>query len=90
MKLLTPNGTYITGTLETIQGQALASHYEPDGTPIWDGETKVYWNGQETVWQKGSRIYLDDGGTEFTLDQLKIVPDDHVFDGKFDEDENVP
>ena len=72
-RLKTPNGTFITGTLETVPGEALIAYFEENGEPVYAGETKINWDDQKTVWREGSRVYLDEDGEEFTIDQLSWV-----------------
>lgn len=70
MKLYTPSLTRIIGTKETVPGTALAQEYKPDGEPIYDGETKIWWDDQKTVWSRGSRVYICEDDEEWRFDEL--------------------
>ena len=70
MKFFTPNGDAIIGTKETVPGTALAQEYEPNGEPIYDGQTDMWWDDQKTVWSQGSRVYIDEGGDEWSFEEL--------------------
>lgn len=81
MRFLSPNGSPIVGTKELIPGMAYASEYSETGEPEYEGETDVYWNDQKTIKRRGpngkvSLVYLDEGGEEWTFDQLSPEPDD--------------
>lgn len=65
-----PNGDAIVGTLEKLIGTALISGIEDDGTPIFDGETKVDWDSQVTVTREDKIIFLDESGNQWTFDEL--------------------
>lgn len=69
-KLFTPAGAQIVGTKEIIPGMAQATSYSADGEPIYDGGTTIWWDDQKTVWEKGSRVYLDENGGEWAFAQL--------------------
>lgn len=82
MKLISPNGTEIIGTLEKVYGWAGIINdslkREEDGTFDfdYDGETRIYWEGQRTVEREGERVFVDDLGDEFLESQLKLVEDE--------------
>lgn len=63
VRLKTPQGQYIIGTLEQLQGCAFASTFEvlPDGSlsPEHEYETEIWWEAQETVKEDGVRICVD-------------------------------
>lgn len=73
-RYVSPTGAAIVGTLETLTGLALASTYDEEGEPQYDGETEIDWDSQETVKRDGKVVYLDEGGGEWTWDQLKPAP----------------
>ena len=71
-----PNGDAIVGTLEKLIGTALITDIEDNGTPIFEGETKVDWDSQETVTRNDKIIFVDESGYEWTFDDLtKEDPD---------------
>lgn len=76
MKLLTPNGDEIVGTLEALTGMAVTLSFDKDGTPEYEGYTEVFWDNQKTVRRNGSMVYLDESGNEWTLDQLAFADDE--------------
>lgn len=71
-KYVSPDGLPIVGTLETVKGCANLTTINDDGTPNYDGSTKVYWDEQVTVQRDGKRVFLDEDGNEWTFDQLKV------------------
>lgn len=73
MRFVSPTGSPIIGTLETIIGRANAVEYSETGAPDYDGGTEVYWDEQKTVERNGSPVYLDENGGEWAFSQL--VPD---------------
>ena len=82
MKLIAPNGKEIIGTEERIPGTAhiINSKIEKqdDGTFEFDyeGETKVFWDGQETRYACGQRIFTDEDGGLWLERELRLVPED--------------
>jgi len=88
MKLYTPSGKQIIGTKETVPGTALTQEYKTDGEPIYDGETKVWWDDQKTVWSRGSRVYICEDGEEWRFDELTNRPpqdrSDDISEDEFD------
>jgi hypothetical protein len=79
VRLQTPDGKPILGTLERLEGRGEAETYEvqEDGSldPEWSGSTEVFWDGQTTATTPdGKVIYLDSEGQEWTLDQLTQIP----------------
>ena len=74
---LAPNGREIVATLEKLIGTCDISDISDDGTPEHDGTgTEVDWDSQETATRDGKVIYLDDGGDEWTFDQLTKQDED--------------
>ncbi|MCO5145399.1 MAG: hypothetical protein M9895_04365 [Aquamicrobium sp.] len=71
---LSPDGSEILGTLETLIGRAEIIGINDDGTPEYQGGTEVFWNAQKTVRRDGQIVYLDEAGREWTFDEL--VPAD--------------
>ena len=77
MKYVSPNGTLITGTAETLAATAWITDIDPlTGTPVYRGDTEVHWDSQQTRQQHGQIIYVCEDGNEWTFDQLKAYGDD--------------
>ena len=76
MKAYAPNGLEIRGTLETVQGVALAHSFirKPDGTLdfTYSGETDIFWDGQETVKVNEECIFLDIDGNEWPESKIEV------------------
>lgn len=77
MKLISPHGSEIIGTLETIIGYAAFQEPKLDENGKIDfeysGETEINWNEQKTVERDGGRVFVDEDGREFNESQLKLV-----------------
>lgn len=57
--------TIITGTLESIVGQAYLNGLEDDGSISYEGSTEVYWDDQTTATSRsGQPVWMDDDGNE--------------------------
>ncbi len=75
-------GASIEGTAETVPGKALTQRdsFErgKDGRITWEyaGDTKVYWDGQETIEREGKTVFVDENGDEITEDQVELVERD--------------
>ena len=73
-QLYAPNGQRIIATKDWIPGNALidGATQNPDGTfdLIWNGETKICWDGQYTEEYRGRRIFLDEAGNEWPEHRL--------------------
>lgn len=78
VSLQTPEGKQIRGTVERVPGCALARTFEvlSDGSldPLYEGETDLWWDEQETVTENGERIYLDDDGDGWPESNLLRIP----------------
>lgn len=71
---LSPNGSPIIGTLERLSGRAEISGIDPTtGEPEYSGGTAIFYDDQETVQRDGKIVFLDNGGDEWTFDQLALV-----------------
>lgn len=75
LRAYAPNGHEIIGTLESLQGCALADVSKDPVTGAvridYAGETKLYWDTQETVGDAaGQTLYLDELGNEVPENQL--------------------
>jgi len=77
--LYSPTGIPILGTLEKMTGCALVSHAtrNPDGSLEfeYEGETKIYWDDQQTVTRNGQTIWLDEDGGEWPASTLVLKAD---------------
>ena len=84
MVLISPEGTRIIGTLETLSGRAEivpdSFRANPQGgfTFEYEGTTEVFWDGQETEVRDDERVFLDEDGSEFTENTLRLVPEDSI------------
>ena len=78
MKAYAPNGAQIIGTAELTPGTALTmdDSFERDasGSISYDyaGETKMHWDGQETIERNGKVVLIDENGEEWTEDQIEL------------------
>lgn len=76
--LVAPDGTTIKGTLERLQATALVREWvqNEDGTLDileWDGETEVFWDGQETVEKEGQIQVVDEEGHEWAINACTLT-----------------
>lgn len=55
----------IIGTLEVVNGVALTTGIDKDGSPIYLGYTQINWDGQRTIEKDGERIWVDNAGDEY-------------------------
>ena len=84
MALISPEGTRIIGTLERLTGRAEivldSFRANPQGgfTFEYEGTTEVFWDGQETEVRDDERVFLDEDGSEFTENTLRLVPEDSI------------
>lgn len=66
-----PKGVKIRGTLEVVYGCAFVSCFTVGGNPAHpvdchhDGETEMYWDGQETVTRRNMTVYVCEDGHEW-------------------------
>lgn len=78
--LVSPKNTRIIGTCETIPGCAIIQDPKlaEDGRFEFEysGETKCYWNGQNTIELNGERVFQDDLGNEFVESQLRVMSEE--------------
>ena len=65
-----PTGSKIVGTLETIPGICRLVDISDDGRVDYLGGTDILWDAQETVTRDGKTVFVDEGGDEWTFDQL--------------------
>lgn len=82
MKLQSPKGHDIVGTLESIQGVAIminegvtdeGDHFEFD----YEGTTDVQWDSQKTdLTVGGARIFVCDEGLTWAEDELVLVEEE--------------
>jgi hypothetical protein len=78
LKAFSPEGRPITGTLETIPGEAYIKGFDPvSKDPVYAGETDVWWDAQETITDiLDEPLYLDDLGTTWPYSTLTFAPAD--------------
>ena len=75
-------GAAITGTLEQMDGKALTTEdsfsRDDTGKLVFDyeGETEIYWNGQETQSRDGKTIFIDDDGEEVLETEVELTDDE--------------
>jgi hypothetical protein len=76
MRLKSPKGTVIVGTLEVVHGWAGIQGSVKCGKRGFefdhDGETRLDWDGQKTVERDGERIFVDADGSEFKESELRL------------------
>ena len=71
---ISPTGSPIVGTLETITGRANICGIDPaTGNPEHDGGTEIFWDDQATVMRDGKTVFLDEDGGEWTFEELTIA-----------------
>lgn len=73
---LSPSGSPIIGTSDTVSCRAEIVGIEDDGTPEYEGDTEVFWDEQETKERDGKILFMDEDGYEWTFDQLTVEPED--------------
>lgn len=61
----------ITGTADLIPGTALISDITPDGTPVYAGETEVWWDDQKPRTRDGKILFADEDGNTHTFDEIE-------------------
>jgi len=87
-RLQSPDGTAIVGRLELVPGTVgvLSATRQPAGSLEcqYDGQgTRMWWDYSEPLRRRGHAVYVTDGGTEFTEDQLVLVPlQEEAIDGQ--------
>ncbi|MER9176225.1 hypothetical protein NKH72_21855 [Mesorhizobium sp. M0955] len=69
-RYVSPKGHDIVGTYERVYGIAQISEITAEGEPVYAGGTKIDWDSQETLTRNGKRVFVDEGGDEWTFDQL--------------------
>jgi hypothetical protein len=77
------SGTKITGTLETIPGEALVSGWETNAEtgnlePVYEGSTEVWWDGQMTEKDvvNQSTLVVDEDGDTHSIDDCELRDED--------------
>lgn len=67
----------IQGTLERVSGLAyvMGASRKPDGELDleYEGETKIWWDEQRTVREKGQMIFVDHEGNEYLESEVMLV-----------------
>jgi len=80
MILVSPDGTLIVATLERLGGRAQivpgSVRPDPSGGFSFDcsGTTEIFWDDQRTVVENDERVFLDEEGTEYLENELRLVP----------------
>lgn len=80
MNLVSPQGTIITGTLETIAARANiapgTAHWDEIGGFAfdYDGKPELIWEEQKTVRRDAERVFLDAQGNEYLESELVLKP----------------
>lgn len=75
-KMVSPDGTRITGSYERIYGVAQIIDFDDEGEPNYEGTTDVNWDSQETIMRHGERVFVDEDGDEYLEGQCKLVDED--------------
>lgn len=79
MRLISPDGTEITGTLERCPCRAYVASWEMvDGKVCvedYAGESEMFWDDQVTVERDGALVVLDEDGTEYLASDCTLVDD---------------
>lgn len=85
MRALSPTGSPIRGTLETISGTAHIEEFgwfrESDGSLgfEYDGYADIDWNSQETVKTIGDKawaVFIDENGDQWGEDDITLSSDE--------------
>lgn len=63
-------GKEVSGTLETVQGQALVTKQD-DGSFEYSGQTEMFWDGQETLQKDGKDVLMCKNGHEWTAKRIE-------------------
>jgi hypothetical protein len=80
MRAIAPNGSPITGTLETVSAVAEISEFSfrwnDDHTRVefeYGGWTEVDWNGQESVVRDGGLVFVDEEGVSWPESMIVLL-----------------
>lgn len=80
VRLISPQGTPIRGTLEELSAVASAATWSVDRNgelePLYDGETEVFWDSQMTVRRDDTLVVVDRYGQEYLASECTRVPVD--------------
>jgi hypothetical protein len=71
-----PHGHEIQGTLETVQGCALAWFYRDQDGKIafeYEGETEIFWDTQMSLHRDSKPLFLCTAGDEWTEDECAFA-----------------
>lgn len=85
-KWVSPTGSEIVGTSDSLLATALISDINEDGTPEYIGESEIHWDTQETETRDGKILFVDDDGEEWTFDQLKQMDESDEDEGGGDDE----
>lgn len=75
-KYASPTGSPIIGTADIAPCRANIVGIHPDGTPEYAGDTTIFWDDQTTKTRDRKPLFLDEGGEEWTFDQLTPVEEE--------------
>ena len=72
-----PTGQRIVGTLERVKGVALIETeviQHPNGglTYVYQGETQIDWDSQQTVEKNGGPVFVDEAGGHWNAAQITL------------------
>ena len=70
---VSPTGRAIIGTREELFGHAEIEAINPDGSPVYSGETKIWWDDAQTMERHGRILFVDEEFSQWTFDQLTPV-----------------
>ena len=76
VQVFSPTGDPIVGTLERVFGVAYCNFEaaETGFTATYVGETKLHWDGQQSVTKIGQLVFVDENGNEWLERELIISP----------------
>lgn len=82
MKLQSPTGLDICGTLEVVPGVAMIINseikpaIEGEFDIEYEGSSEMYWDDSQTKELDGERIFVDSAGGHWPENELRLVEED--------------
>lgn len=77
------NKKQIVATRDTLSADAVIADATQSEVPgplkfnlSYSGDSEIYWDSQETVIEKGQRIFVDEDGYETPESNVELVPDE--------------